>query len=144
MAVDQILGKTTRDALLRAADGLSRGVVDVSGFPAVGKSSVSRWLASQFGALVFDKDSFAPALEQAVMSELTGNPHDRDSAIYRRVVGPHVYDALGKNALLVGQHHLVVIDAPFIGYVRTADREGMSLAAYIEVQANSTTGTRTP
>ncbi|MEU6584017.1 hypothetical protein [Nocardia sp. NPDC046763] len=70
----QVLGDATRDALLRGADGLSPGLVVASEFAAAGKSSVSRWLALQFGALVMDKDSFAPALEQAVMSELTGNP----------------------------------------------------------------------
>ncbi|MFJ9365431.1 AAA family ATPase [Nocardia sp. NPDC101769] len=143
MAINQVLGKATRDALFRAADGLSHGVVVVSGFPAAGKSSVSRWLASQSGALVLDKDSFASDLEQAVMSELTGNPHDRGSAIYRRVVGPHVYQALVKNALMIGQHHLVVVDAPFIEYVRTAAREGVSLGTYIKTKANSATETRT-
>ncbi|AYF78006.1 hypothetical protein D7D52_34020 [Nocardia yunnanensis] len=141
--VEQVLNEATCNALLRIADGFSRGVVVVSGFPAVGKSSISSWLASQSGALVLDKDAFMPALEQAVMSELTGNPHDRDSAIYRRVVGPHVYAALVKNAMLIGRHHLVVVDAPFIDYVRTAAREGVSLATYIRAKANSATDIRT-
>ncbi|MGW4244054.1 AAA family ATPase [Nocardia sp. NPDC004722] len=143
MVVDEVLGKATCDALIRAADGLTHGVVVVSGFPAVGKSSVSRWLASQFDAVVLDKDSFAPALEQAVMSELTGNPHDRDSATYRRIVGPHIYDALVQNALTIGRRHLVIVDAPFIDYVRSAAREEMSLATYIKTKANSATETRT-
>ena len=31
---------------------------------------------------------FAPQLEEAVMSELTGDPHDRDIALYRREPQP--------------------------------------------------------
>ncbi|GAB4587844.1 AAA family ATPase [Nocardia sp. IFM 10818] len=108
------LSGTTCAALLDAVHGFVRGVVVVCGFPAAGKSSASRLLATETSALVLDKDAFAPALEESVMAELTGNPHDRDSAIYRRVLGPHIYDTLVRNALRVGEHHTVIVDAPFI------------------------------
>ncbi|MEU7768918.1 AAA family ATPase [Nocardia sp. NPDC049190] len=64
------------------------GVTVVCGFPAAGKTTVTRFLSELIDSVVLDKDTFAPQLEEAVMSELTGDPHDRDSDCYRRVVSP--------------------------------------------------------
>ncbi|WP_131816832.1 AAA family ATPase [Nocardia salmonicida] len=54
------------------------------GFPATGKTTAARLLADLVDLVVLDKDTFAPRLEESVMAELTGNPHD----LYRRVVSP--------------------------------------------------------
>lgn len=137
------LSRATRAALHGVIDGLDCGVVVVCGFPASGKSTSARYLAKVLRAIVFDKDSFAPALEESVMTELTGNSHDRDSPVYKRVVGPFVYDALVKNALMVGRHHPVVIDAPFIDYVRTASNKGVTLSGYIGSKSDQQVDIRT-
>lgn len=62
----------------------------ICGFPASGKSTAAKYLAAVIDAVIIDKDSFAPDLEESVMTELTGNPHDKDSATYMRVVNPHI------------------------------------------------------
>ncbi|WP_330183824.1 ATP-binding protein [Nocardia sp. NBC_01503] len=138
-----ILSIRTREELRHAVEDLTTGVIVVCGFPAVGKSSGVRMLAADRDALVLDKDSFAPALEEAVMTELTGNPFDRDSAIYRRVVGPHIYDALVRNALAIGRHQIVVVDAPFIEYVMRARSESCSLAGYLCAKVDHPVSVRT-
>jgi predicted kinase len=107
------------------------GVTIVCGFPASGKSTHAQRLATSAGALLIDKDTFAPDLEEAVMTELAGAPHDRDSATYMRVVNPHIYSAILHQALTAGQHVPVVVDAPFLGHLRTADERGMSLARHL-------------
>jgi hypothetical protein len=56
--------------------------------PAAGKTTATQFLSGLIDSVVLDKDAFAPQLEEAVMSELTGDPHDRDSALYRREPQP--------------------------------------------------------
>jgi predicted kinase len=131
------LSRAAVDALDTMLAGRSEGtgVVLVCGFPASGKSTVTRYLADQLGAVVFDKDGLAPGLEESVMAELTGDPYDRDSAVYRRVVGPHIYQALVLNALRVGRQCPVILDAPFLEYVRTAAGLGVRLSDHISAQA---------
>lgn len=114
---------------------IAEGVTIVCGFPASGKSTAARYLADLVNAVVVDKDAFAPDLEEAVMAELTGDPHDRDSDIYARVVNPHIYSSLIRQALLVGHHIPVIVDAPFIGYICESARQRISLADYIRVTA---------
>jgi predicted kinase len=114
------LAVETRRALDAEVERFSSGMLVIWGFPASGKSTAARYLASRRKATLLDKDSFAPALENAVMHELTGNPHDRDSAMYRRVVGPNIYDALTRTALRVAHHGPVVVDGPFLEYIRVA------------------------
>ncbi|WP_280407480.1 AAA family ATPase [Nocardia brasiliensis] len=107
------------------------GVTIVTGFPASGKSTTAQRLAAAVGALLIDKDSFAPDLEEAVMGELVGNPYDRDSETYMRVVNPHIYRAILHQALAAGHHTRVVVDAPFLGHVRAASEAGVSLASHV-------------
>ncbi len=113
------------------------------GFPASGKTTAARFLADTLKTIIFDKDRFAPKLEESVMNELTGNPHDRDSTTYRRVVGPYIYDALVANALMVGQRDVVVVDAPFLEYARSALLAGVALSSYIRSKADLQVEVRT-
>ncbi|MFE6925969.1 hypothetical protein ACFVAV_33500 [Nocardia sp. NPDC057663] len=80
-----------RQALHDLAVHAATGVTVVCGFPAAGKTTATRLLAELVDPVVLDKDAFAPRLEESVMAELTGNPHDRDSDLYRRVVSPHLF-----------------------------------------------------
>ncbi|WP_433629082.1 AAA family ATPase [Nocardia sp. CA-120079] len=116
----------------RIAASAKEGVTFICGFPASGKSTAARYLAQRTDAIILDKDTFAPDLEESVMAELSGNPHDRDSDVYMRVVNPHIYTALVTEALSVGQRTPVVVDAPFIGHVRAAARQKLSLAEYFK------------
>lgn len=130
------LAEATLQALDGVVHGLTTGLVVVCGFPASGKSSSARYLARSWSAVLLDKDGFAPALEEAVMQELTGSPHDRDSDTYRRVVGPNIYDALTRNGLLVGRYGRVVIDAPYLEYVSAAAAAGQSLSQFIRSKSD--------
>jgi predicted kinase len=126
-------------AMTRRLDQISAnigtGVTIVCGFPASGKSTAARYLAHRVDAVVIDKDAFAPDLEEAVMAELTGDPHDRDSDTYRRVVHPHIYKSFIHQALLVGHRIPVIVDAPFIRDICHLARQGVSLADYIRATA---------
>ncbi|MGA6209323.1 AAA family ATPase [Nocardia testacea] len=137
------LSTETLQALADVGEGLGNGVVVVCGFPASGKSSSARYLAQHLAAVLLDKDGFAPGLEEAVMQELTGNPHDRDSALYRRVVGPNIYDALTRNALHFGRYARVVVDAPYLEYVTAAAAAGVSLSEYIRAKSEVDVPVRT-
>ncbi|WP_327097058.1 ATP-binding protein [Nocardia vinacea] len=124
-----VLPQDIRTAMEQCAARLDgRGAVAVCGFPASGKSTAAAYLASLVGATVLDKDTLAPGLEQAVMGELTGDPHDRDSETYRRLIAPHIYDALLRIALTVAVKHPVVLDAPFLEVIRQAARAGVPLS----------------
>lgn len=126
-------------AMARRLDQISvnigAGVTVVCGFPASGKSTAARYLADLVDAVVVDKDAFAPDLEEAVMAELTGDPHDRDSDVYARVVNPHIYSSFIQQALLVGHRIPVIVDAPFIGRICDAARQRISLADSIRATA---------
>ncbi|WP_282779148.1 MULTISPECIES: AAA family ATPase [unclassified Nocardia] len=119
------------DALDQIASEGCGGVTVICGFPASGKSTAAKYLAAIIDAVIIDKDSFAPDLEESVMTELTGNPHDKDSATYMRVVNPHIYAAFVHQALMVGHRVPVVVDAPFLGHVQTAAARGLSLSEQI-------------
>ncbi|MFE3028456.1 AAA family ATPase [Nocardia tengchongensis] len=103
----------------------------VCGFPASGKSTAARYLADITDAVIIDKDTFAPDLEESVMAELTGNPFDRDSATYMRVVNPHIYSAFIHQAFAVASRVPVIVDAPFIGHVQAAAGRRLSLSDHI-------------
>lgn len=118
-------------ALDRIAADARRGVTFVSGFPASGKSTASLYLASKVDAIIIDKDVFASSLEESVMAELTGDPYDRDSATYARVIKPHIYQAVIRQSLLIGQRVPVIVDAPFIGHIRSAAQQRIPLATYL-------------
>ncbi|MFD0359925.1 AAA family ATPase [Nocardia sp. GCM10030253] len=115
-----------------------RGVVVVCGFPGSGKSTAATYLAAQVQAIVLDKDSFAPRLEQDVMRALGGDPFDRDSEVYRSVVSPGVYDGLIRMGLGIGICHPVVLDAPFLSVIREAAVAGLRLGQHLRGR------TRTP
>ncbi|QVI22923.1 AAA family ATPase [Nocardia tengchongensis] len=117
------------------AERAQSGVTVVCGFPASGKSTAARHLAVITDAVIIDKDTFAPDLEESVMTELTGNPHDRDSAAYMRVVNPHIYSAFMHQAFAVANRVPVIVDAPFIGYIQAAADQGISLSEYLRARA---------
>ncbi|MFD6391190.1 AAA family ATPase [Nocardia sp. NPDC060259] len=112
-------------------------VTIVCGFPASGKTTATSVLSRLLSAVVLDKDQFAPRLEESVMAELTGNPYDRDSELYRRVVSPHLYLALIQQAFTIAERCPVVVDAPFLGYIRTAAQRGIRLADYVRSVADT-------
>jgi predicted kinase len=126
-------------ALARQLDEISvnigKGVTIVSGFPASGKSTAARYLADLVDAVIVDKDAFAPNLEEAVMAELTGDRHDRDSDVYVRVVSPHIYSSFIEQALLVGHRIPIIVDAPFLEHICDSARQRISLADYIRATA---------
>ncbi len=96
--------------------------------PAAGKTTAARLLAELVDPVVLDKDTFASRLEESVMAELTGNPHDRDRDLYRRVVSPHLYAALVEQAVTIARRCPVVADAPFLGYIAAASEQGQRLS----------------
>ncbi|WP_084655311.1 AAA family ATPase [Nocardia altamirensis] len=133
------LSPAAASSLLSIGTSNAAGVVVVCGFPASGKTTATRLLSGLLDPVVLDKDTFAPQLEESVMSQLTGDPHDRDSDIYRTVVSPHLYAALVRHAATVAEHWPVIIDAPFLGYVRAAASRGVSLAEHIRSIAGAPT-----
>ena len=124
-----------KQALHDLAIHAGTGVTIVCGFPAAGKTTATRLLAELVDPVVLDKDAFAPRLEESVMAELTGNPHDRDSDLYRRVVSPHLYAALVRQAVVIARRCPVVVDAPFLGYISAASGQRQRLSDYIRAVA---------
>ncbi|MFX0578758.1 AAA family ATPase [Nocardia nepalensis] len=124
-----VVPQDIRSAIQQCAARLDgHDAVALCGFPASGKSTAAAYLASLVGATVLDKDTLAPGLEQALMRELTGDPHDRDSETYRRLIAPHIYDALLRIALTVAAEHPVVLDAPFLEVIRQAAHASLPLS----------------
>lgn len=134
---------TAQQALHDLAVQAGTGVTIVCGFPAAGKTTATRLLAELVDPIVLDKDTFAPRLEESVMAELTGNPYDRDSDLYRRVVSPHLYAALVQQAVTIARRCPVVVDAPFLGYISAAGEQGQRLSDYIRTISGGDTAIRT-
>ncbi|MEV0773858.1 AAA family ATPase [Nocardia salmonicida] len=134
---------TAHQALRDLATHAATGVTVVCGFPAAGKTTAARLLAELVDPVVLDKDTFAPRLEESVMAELTGNPFDRDSDLYRRVVSPHLYAALVQQAVIIARRCPVVVDAPFLGYVSAAGDRGQRLSDYIRAVVGGDAAIRT-
>ncbi|WP_170112346.1 AAA family ATPase [Nocardia fluminea] len=122
---------TALTSLQQLAKVATSGVTIICGFPAAGKTTAARFLADLVDPVVLDKDTFAPQLEESVMSELNGNPFDRDSDLYRRVVSPNIYAALLNHAVRVGARCPVLVDAPFLGHVQAAADNGVLLTDHI-------------
>ncbi|MFE3322865.1 AAA family ATPase [Nocardia sp. NPDC059195] len=122
---------TALTSLQQLASVAMSGVTIICGFPAAGKTTATRFLADLVDPVVLDKDTFAPQLEESVMSELNGNPFDRDSDLYRRVVSPNIYAALLSHAVRIGARCPVLVDAPFLGHVQAAAENGVLLTDYI-------------
>ncbi|WP_280376546.1 AAA family ATPase [Nocardia wallacei] len=131
--VPAVLAAQAKTALYECATQLVArgGVAAICGFPASGKSTAARYVGAVADATVLDKDAFAPGLEQAVMSRITGDPHDRDSDEYQTVVAPHLYAGLVRTALTVGAKHPIVVDAPFLGLIQDASAAQMLLGEYL-------------
>ncbi|WP_169816126.1 AAA family ATPase [Nocardia miyunensis] len=120
-------GPVTDAALRETAKRLDEpGAVVFCGFPGAGKSTAARYLASLSGAVILDKDRFAPEVEESVMGVLT-HPHDRDSDVYKSVVAPHIYTGLIRTGLRVAAKCPVVLDAPFLSTIQQASNHGTSL-----------------
>ncbi|MEV6336662.1 hypothetical protein AB0M12_18325 [Nocardia vinacea] len=64
-------------------------------------------------------------------------PGSGDGVDYMRVVNPHVYTAFVNEALSVGHRVPVIVDAPFIGHIREAAKQGRSLSDYIRSTATT-------
>lgn len=141
--VDQLPPQTLPPNVVRTLQKIAAettvGVTVICGFPASGKSTVAQYLSKLTEAILLDKDAFAPDLEEAIMAELTGDPYDRDSASYATVVGPNIYKALVSCSLNVGARLPVIVDAPFIGHVRSAALDSQSLADLIRAKVAAPT-----
>ncbi|TLG00305.1 ATP-binding protein [Nocardia cyriacigeorgica] len=109
------------------------GAVVVCGFPGSGKTTASQFAAEYLGAVRLDKDTFAPLLEETVAERLTGDRYDRDSATYRAVVAPGIYDGLIRTGLTVAARCPVVLDAPFLSPIRAAAEHRRSLAEHFRL-----------
>ncbi|MCX4094846.1 AAA family ATPase [Nocardia sp. alder85J] len=143
MQVGTPLTGSVLETLDEIGSSTTTGVIVVCGFPASGKSTAAAYLANMLDAVVLDKDGFAPKLEQSVMGELAGNPYDRDSATYRKIVGPYIYEALVRNALMFGRRQPVILDAPFIEYVKHASKQSISLSEYIRGMSDDPVNVKT-
>ncbi|MBF6102359.1 ATP-binding protein [Nocardia cyriacigeorgica] len=109
------------------------GAVVVCGFPGSGKTTAARYAAECADAVLLDKDTFAPLLEETVTEQLTGDRYDRDSATYRAVVAPGIYDGLIRTGLAVAARCPVVLDAPFLSPIRAAAEHRRSLAEHFRL-----------
>lgn len=133
-----VLSTPTKNMLIECAGRLDgRGLIVLCGFPGSGKSSAARYLAARTGAMVLDKDAFAPRLESAVMAQLTGDPDDRDSDAYKAVVAPHIYDGLIGMATTAAARVPVVVDGPFLSFIRAAADARVQLADYVKARAGA-------
>lgn len=129
---------TALTSLQQLATLATSGVTIICGFPASGKTTATRFLADLVNPVVLDKDTFVPQLEESVMSELNGNPFDRDSDLYRRVVAPNIYAALLSHAVRIGGRCPVLVDAPFLGHVQAAADNGVLLTDHIRAATTAT------
>ncbi|MGW4095041.1 hypothetical protein [Nocardia sp. NPDC004750] len=106
------------------------GTAILCGVPVAGKTTATQLLAELRNPVVLDEDTFAPQLEESVMSELNGNPHDRDSDL-PPCRGP---TSLRRPGPSDGHEREAVPGRggrPVPGYVETAAQRGMPLADYI-------------
>jgi predicted kinase len=103
-----------------------------------GKSTLSKHLSVLTGAVYLDKDTLAGPLVRVALEALDQDPSDRESnALYLEKVMPAEYETLfstaGRNLEL---GHSVVIDAPFVAYLRDESylRRSISDAAWPDVR----------
>ncbi|MGC4994493.1 AAA family ATPase [Nocardia salmonicida] len=137
-----LFSATAHQVMRDLATHAATGVTVVCGFPATRKTTAARLLAELVDPVVLDKDTFAPRPEESVTAELTGNPFDRDSDLYRRVVSPHLYAALVQQAVTIARRCPVVVDTPFLGYITAADQLGQRLSDYIRAIAGGDAANR--
>lgn len=84
-----------------------------------GKSTLSRRLSAETGAVYLDKDTIAGPLVRVALDALGQDPSDRESNdVYVTSIMPAEYETLfaaaGSNLAL---GHAVVLDAPFVAYL---------------------------
>ncbi|MFB8281036.1 AAA family ATPase [Nocardia colli] len=131
-----VLSATAQAELDHVAERLTRpAVVVICGFPGSGKTTAATYLATCCGAVVLDKDRFAPRLERDVLRALGSDPFDRDGELYRTVLSPGIYDALIRVGLSIGSRYPTVLDAPFLSVIRDAAESGSVLAPYLRRRA---------
>ena len=85
----------------------------VCGLPASGKTTFSLELAKRTGAAFFDSDTATDLLIQAGHAAAGLNPHDRDSALYKKTYRLPVYETLFVLAEQNLRHTDVIIAGPF-------------------------------
>ena len=90
-------------------------MVLVSGFAGSGKTETGKILAELTSWALLDKDTLTRPLVEHLLTELNGDPHDRQSALYLDRVRPLEYECLLKTGLEnLDQGVSVILSAPFI------------------------------
>lgn len=90
----------------------------VCGLPASGKTTFATKLASINGSAFFDSDTATDLIIQAAHLAAGIDPHDRDSATYKKTYREPVYETLFALASLNLPHTDVIIAGPFTTELR--------------------------
>lgn len=81
--------------------------------PAVGKSTFARQLAKKTNACLIDIDTTTEAIIRAAMAQLTQNPSDRDSPIFKNAFREPIYQTLFSIADENLPHTHAILTGPF-------------------------------
>lgn len=101
---------------------LGTNLVLVGGHAGSGKTTFSRILAQKSSYALLDKDVVTRPLVDALAEILCGNPNDRQSDIYKKIIRPLEYKVLLGTAYNMGRYGTnVIVDAPFISELLDQD-----------------------
>lgn len=85
----------------------------VTGMPAVGKTSFARELAKTTNACLIDIDTATESVVQAAMNRIVGDPHDRDSSVFKKTFREPIYHTLFSLADANLPHTDTIVTGPF-------------------------------
>ncbi|POM26039.1 hypothetical protein BTM25_04230 [Actinomadura rubteroloni] len=95
-------------------------LVLVGGYAGSGKTEFARFLADLSGWAVLDKDALTRRMTERLLVSLGGDPHDRQTDLYRDDVRPHEYRSLMNLAYSnIDCGVSLILAAPFINELNT-------------------------
>ncbi len=100
--------------------------------PAAGKSTFARQLAKKTKACLIDIDTATETIIRAAMSNLTGDPSDRDSPIFKATFRDPIYQTLFSIADENLPHTHAILTGPF-----TKEQQNQNWPAEIQATLNT-------